>query len=256
MATKTLERRTPKGKEFDIEEELKSLYNLQKVDSKVDEIQVLKGELPIEVKDLEDELAGLQTRIKKLQEELDNFEDSLKQKKQAIKDAESHIKKYEKQQNNVKNNREYDALSKEIEMQKLDILLAEKKIKDSAEEKKMKNTMIEEAEKVIKAKQKELNNKKKELEVIIEETDKEEKSLEKKSKEAQSHIEERLLVAYHKIRQNFRNGLAVVKVQRDACGGCFNQIPPQKQMEIRQRKKIIVCEHCGRITVDVDIDVK
>lgn len=256
MATKTLEKKSSKDKELFIEEELKSLYNLQKIDSKVDEIQVLKGELPIEVKDLEDELAGLETRIEKLNDELKKVEDTVAQRKIAIKEAEALIKKYEKQQANVKNNREYDALSKEIELQKLDIQLSEKRIKDTADDKKSKQAQIEAAEKVIKGKKKDLSNKNKELEVIVEETEKEEKSLMRKSKDAESHIEPRLLVAYQKVRKNFRNGLAVVKVQRDSCGGCFNKIPPQRQMEIRQRKKIIVCEHCGRITVDSEIDVK
>jgi len=243
-----------KEAELPVEEKLQALFNLQKVDSKIDEIRILKGELPEEVNDLEDELTGLQTRIEKLHGDLKDFEQKVTDKKNAIKEAEANIKKYEKQQNNVKNNREFEALNKEIELLKLDIQLNEKRIKDSHEEAKQKKEFIELAEKEIKVKEKELKNKKSELDQIIADTEKEEKSLLKKSKEAESHIEERLLHAYHKIRTQYRNGLAVVTVQRDACGGCYNQIPPQRQAEIRQRKKIILCEHCGRILVDSEIE--
>ena len=236
--------------DLSVEDKLRSLYKLQKVDTKIDDIQILKGELPMEVKDLEDELAGLKTRIGKIEEELKEMENNIGTRKNTIKESESLIKKYQKQQNNVKNNREYDALSKEIELQKLDIQLGEKRIKEATEEMNQKGEYLEASKKTIKDKEKNLKQKKEELERIIEETDAEEKALQRKSKEQQSKIEDRLLQAYHRIRNSYKNGLAVVTVQRDACGGCYNAIPPQTQVEIRQHKKIIVCEHCGRILVD------
>lgn len=236
-----------------MEDRLIQLYKLQKIDSKVDDIQILKGELPMEVSDLEDEITGLRTRIGKQEEEMEAMETGIANRKLAIKDAEANIKKYQKQQGNVKNNREYDALSKEIELQKLDIQLSEKKIKDAKDDKAEKAEVIEAAEKVIKQKEKELKQKKSELEEIIAETEAEEKALLKKSKDAQSKIDERLLAAYNRIRKNFRNGMAVAPVMRNSCGGCFNAIPPQMQSEIRQHKKIIQCEHCGRILVDSEL---
>ncbi|MBK9732292.1 MAG: hypothetical protein IPO83_13600 [Chitinophagaceae bacterium] len=239
-----------------VEEKLRALYRLQKIDTKTDDIQVLKGELPMEVKDLEDELAGLKTRIGKIEDELKEMEENIASRKNSIKEAESLIKKYQKQQNNVKNNREFDALSKEIELQKLDIQLGEKRMREATEEMNVKGEYLETSRKAIKEKEKNLKQKKEELEHIIEETDAEEKTLLKKSKEQQTKIEERLLQAYHRIRTSYKNGLAVVTVQRDACGGCYNAIPPQTQMEIRQHKKIIVCEHCGRILVDEVLETK
>jgi len=233
-----------------VEEKLRALYRLQRIDSKVDDIQILKGELPMEVKDLEDELAGLKTRIGKIEDELNEMENNIATRKNAIKESESLIKKYQKQQNNVKNNREYDALSKEIELQKLDIQLSEKRINEAQNDIDQKKEYLELSKKAIKDKEKNLKQKKEELEHIIEETDAEEKGLQKKSKEQQSKIDDRLIQAYHRIRNSYKNGLAVVTVQRDACGGCYNAIPPQTQAEIRQHKKIIVCEHCGRILVD------
>jgi predicted nucleic acid-binding Zn-ribbon protein len=227
---------------------------LQKIDSKVDEIQILKGELPMEVKDLEDELTGLKTRIAKIEDDLSQVEANVANRKNAIKESESLIKKYQKQQNNVKNNREYDALSKEIELQKLEIQLNEKRIREAADELTAKLELLEVAKKSIKEKEKNLKVKKDELEHIIEETDAEEKALLKKSKEQAGKIEDRLLQAYQRIRSSYRNGLAVVHVNRDSCGGCHNAIPPQTQMEIRQHKKIIICEHCGRILVDEALD--
>lgn len=236
--------------DISVEEKLRALYKLQKIDSKTDEIQILKGELPMEVKDLEDELAGLKTRIGKIEDELKEMDVNIVNRKNAIKESESLIKKYQKQQNNVKNNREFDALSKEIELQKLDIQLGEKRIREAIEDMEQKTAYLEASKKAIKEKEKNLKQKKEELEHIIEETDAEEKTLLKKSKEQQSKIEERLVQAYNRIRSSYKNGLAVVTVQRDSCGGCYNAIPPQTQMEIRQHKKIIVCEHCGRILVD------
>ena len=238
-----------------VEEKLRALYRLQRIDSKVDDIQILKGELPMEVKDLEDELAGLKTRIGKIEDELNEMENNIATRKNAIKESESLIKKYQKQQNNVKNNREYDALSKEIELQKLDIQLSEKRINEAQNDIDQKKEYLELSKKAIKDKEKNLKQKKEELEHIIEETDAEEKGLQKKSKEQQSKIDDRLIQAYHRIRNSYKNGLAVVTVQRDACGGCYNAIPPQTQAEIRQHKKIIVCEHCGRIFADVESPV-
>lgn len=233
-----------------IEESLRNLYRLQKIDTKIDEIQVLKGELPMEVKDLEDELAGLKTRIGKIEEELAQVEGGVSNRTNTIKESESLIKKYQKQQNNVKNNREFDALSKEIEMQKLEIQLNEKRIREAESDVAVRTEQIDLAKKQIKEKEKNLKTKREELERIIEETDAEEKALLKKSKDQAGKIEDRLLQAYHRIRSTYRNGLAVVTVNRDACGGCYNAIPPQTQMEIRQHKKIIICEHCGRVLVD------
>lgn len=241
-------------KEYSVEEKLNSVLTLQKIDSKLDEIQVLKGELPIEVKDLEDEVAGLNTRLGNVEEEIKSIHDFINVKKTAVKDAEALIKKYEKQQTNVKNNREFEAIGKEIEMQTLDIRLSEKHAKDANEEIKEKSKLLETAKIAIEEKETNLNHKKSELEKIIAETEKEEKQYHKQSSDARSKVEPRLLAAYEKIRKTYRNGLAVVSIVRDSCGGCYNNIPPQRQAEIRQRKKIIVCEHCGRIVVDNDLD--
>ncbi|MEO5675178.1 MAG: C4-type zinc ribbon domain-containing protein [Chitinophagales bacterium] len=237
-----------------IEDKLRFLYKLQKIDSTVDDIQILKGELPMEVKDLEDELTGLKTRISKIEDDLKQVDGSMADRKNSIKESESLIKKYQKQQANVKNNREYDALSKEVELQKLEIQLNEKRIRESTDETNAKQELLEVAQKSIKEKEKNLKLKTDELENIIEETDAEEKALLKKSKDQSAKIEDRLLQAYHRIRSSYRNGLAVVNVNRDSCGGCHNAIPPQMQVEIRQHKKIIICEHCGRILVDEALD--
>lgn len=240
--------------ETPIVEKLKALYHLQKIDSKIDEIRILKGELPMEVKDLEDEIAGLKTRVEKFEEEIKDIETNIANRKNAIKECEALIKKYQKQQSNVKNNREYDALSKEIELQKLEIQLNEKKIKDAQELIKSKTEIFEQSEKLIKQKEKELKTKKADLEKIIEETEAEEKALQKKAAEAATKIEERLLTAYHRIRKNYKNGLAVVTVVRNSCGGCYHAFPPQLILEIRQHKKITLCEHCGRILVGENIE--
>ncbi|MGH2643000.1 MAG: zinc ribbon domain-containing protein [Chitinophagaceae bacterium] len=240
-------------KEFSVEEKLVTLLRLQKIDSKLDEIEILKGELPMEVKDLEDELEGLNTRLTNLEDEIKGIEAFISQKKEAIKDSEANIKKYEKQQDNVKNNREYEAITKEIEMQTLENKLNEKQIREANDKIKEKNVVYEAAKKTIKDKENNLNHKKTELEKIIADTDKEEKRFEKESEKAGEEVEPRLLAAYEKIRKTYRNGLAVVSIERDSCGGCFNMIPPQQQAEIRQRKKIIVCEHCGRVLVDADL---
>lgn len=240
-------------KDYSVEEKLSSVVYLQKIESKIDEIQILKGELPMEVSDLEDEVQGLHARQTRIEEEINGIQEFINQKKTAIKDAESLIKKYEKQSDNVKNSREFEAINKEIEMQQLEIKLADKHIKDANEEIAEKVVVLEKAKKNIAAKEGVLNTKKAELEKIIASTEKEEKHFAQLSKEARNKVEERILHSFQRIRKNYRNGLAVVPVERDACGGCFNAIPPQRQSEIRQRKKIIVCENCGRVLVDKEL---
>src|SRR5690242_1257555 len=241
-------------KDYSVEEKLASLIKLQKIDSKLDGIEILKGELPIEVSDLEDEIAGLNARQNRIEEEINGMQQFIEEKKQAIKDSQDLIKKYEKQSDNVKNNREFEAINKEIEMQTLEVKLSEKHIKDATDDIAEKAKQLELAKKAVAAKDTNLKNKKGELEKIIGETEKEEKHYNKLVAAAREEVEERLLVSYDRIRKNYRNGLAVVPVERDACGGCFNAVPPQKQSDIRQRKKIIVCENCGRILVDEDLN--
>ncbi|PIX32358.1 MAG: hypothetical protein COZ59_14445 [Bacteroidetes bacterium CG_4_8_14_3_um_filter_31_14] len=236
-----------------IEDKLLALYNLQTVDSKVDRIKTLRGELPLEVQDLEDEIEGLETRIKKFEEESKEFEKTISTKKAEIKQAENQIKKYTDQQNNVRNNREYDSLTKEIEFQQLEIQLCEKRIKEFTLQMNEKKEQISKAKVGFEERKKDLEVKLSELKEITEETQKEEDELLKKSSQLEKVIEPRLLFAYKRIRSNARNGLAVVGVERDACGGCFNKVPPQRQLEIKTRKKIIVCEYCGRIIIDPDI---
>lgn len=241
-------------KEYSVEEKLTSLIRLQKVDSKLDGLQILKGELPIEVSDLEDEIEGLNARQTRIEEEMNGMQQFIESKREIIKESGELIKKYEKQSDNVKNNREFEAINKEVEMQTLEVKLAEKHIKDATEDLAEKAKQLELAKKAIAVKEGNLKGKKSELEKIIAETDKEEKQYKKLEEAARSAVEERLLLSYDKIRNNYRNGLAVVPVERDSCGGCFNAIPPQKQSEIKQRKKIIVCENCGRILVDDDLE--
>ncbi len=243
----------PSVKEFSVEEKLSSLVLLQKIDGKLDEIQVLKGELPIEVKDLEDEIEGLHARQTRVEEEINGIQEFIEQKKNGIKEAEALIKKYEKQSDNVKNNREFEAINKEIEMQTLEVKLCEKHIKDATEETAEKARMLETAKKAVAAKEGNLSVKKGELEKIIAETEKEETHYNKDAIAARKHVDERLLMSYDRIRKNYRNGLAVVPVERDSCGGCFHAIPPQKQSEIKLRKKVMVCENCGRILVDTGL---
>jgi predicted nucleic acid-binding Zn-ribbon protein len=239
--------------EISVEERLRALYGLQLVDSEIDKIKTLRGELPLEVQDLEDEIAGLETRLGNFKDEVVVLEKSVLKKNNEIVDSEGLIKKYEEQQKNVRNNREFDSLSKEIEYQNLEIELYNKKIKEFNFQIEEKRVVIAESELTLSERRSDLENKKSELDEIISDTQKEEEGLYKKSEKVQSIIEERLLSAYKRIRSNARNGLAVVPVQRDACGGCFNQIPPQRQLDIRSRKKIIVCEYCGRILVDDEI---
>ncbi len=239
--------------EFTVEEKLKALYVLQEIDSNIDKIRTIRGELPMEVSDLEDEIVGLNTRISNINEEIAHLTDQVSKKKQAVKDAKDAIKKYESQQSKVKNNREFDSLNKEIEFQNLEIQLAEKRAKEYGAEVITKNAVLEETQAVLDEKNTVLKMKKTELESIVEETQKEEDHLRKISAKAQTIVDERLFAAYSRVRTNARNGLGVVAIQRDACGGCFNKIPPQRQLDIRQHKKVIVCEHCGRILVDPKI---
>jgi len=239
--------------ELTIEEKLRALFSLQLVDSEIDKIRTLRGELPLEVQDLEDEVEGLETRINNLKTEISELEKSIVSKTNEITTSQGLIKKYEDQQNNVRNNREYDSLSKEVEFQTLEIELCNKKIREFTVLVADKKEVMAEAQAALDERKRDLDGKKSELEDITRDTQKEEEQLDERSKMLQTKIEERLLTAYKRIRTNARNGLAVVSVQRDACGGCFNQIPPQRQLDIRSRKKIIVCEYCGRILVDDEI---
>jgi predicted nucleic acid-binding Zn-ribbon protein len=240
-------------KDFSVEEKLVNLHKLQTVDSSIDQIEILRGELPMEVKDLEDEVQGLVNRQTRIEEEINGITEFIESKKAAIKESEELIAKYEKQSENVKNNREFEAINKELEMQGLEIKLSEKHIRDANEELAEKIKTLDAAKKTIAVKEGVLTHKKGELEKIIADTEIEEKELRIKSEEARAHIDERLLYSYDRIRNSYRNGLAVVTVERDACGGCFNSIPPQRQSEIRLHKKIIVCENCGRILVEGEL---
>jgi predicted nucleic acid-binding Zn-ribbon protein len=242
-------------KDISVELKLRALHELQTVVSEVDKIKVLRGELPLEVQDLEDEIAGLKTRLINLDSEIKNLETATNNKKIAIKDSQALIAKYTEQQNNVRNNREFDSLSKEIEFQNLEIELSEKRIREFTIEMKEKEENIVTSKQLLTERQEDLERKKAELQEIQEETKIEEERLKAKSEKIESFIEPRLLTAFKRIRKNARNGLAVVTIQRDACGGCFNKIPPQRQMDIANRKKIIVCEYCGRILVDPQINV-
>nr|WP_321484853.1 C4-type zinc ribbon domain-containing protein [uncultured Draconibacterium sp.] len=242
-------------KDISVEEKLRALHELQSVVSEVDKIKTLRGELPLEVQDLEDEIAGLKTRLVNLDDEVKNLDTSINNKKIAIKDSQALIVKYTEQQNNVRNNREFDSLSKEIEFQNLEIELSEKRIKEFTAEMAQKKETITASKEQLKEREEDLDRKKSELSEITEETKIEEDKLRTKSEKIESFIEPRLLGAFKRIRKNARNGLAVVTIQRDACGGCFNKIPPQRQLDIASRKKIIVCEYCGRILVDQNINV-
>ena len=239
--------------EITVERKLIELYTLQQIDSKIDKIRIIRGELPLEVQDLEDEIAGMETRIAKFNEELEKFAKDIVDYKNKIKEATALIKKYEEQQNNVRNNREYESLTKEIEYQSLDIQLCEKRINDCTKKSEMLKITLNETNARLEERKGDLELKKNELSSIVEETEKEEEELMARSKDSEQLIEERLLTAYKRIRKNARNGLAVVKIERDACGGCYNKIPPQHQLDIRMHKKIIVCEYCGRILIDQDI---
>ncbi|OQX98623.1 MAG: hypothetical protein B6I24_04815 [Bacteroidetes bacterium 4572_128] len=239
-----------KNLEISVAEKLVALYSLQVADSKIDEIKILRGELPLELEDLEDEITGFKTRYKKFQEEVKDLEKSIKNYHTSIEESNVLIKRYKEQQLKVRNNREYDSLSKEIEYQTLEIELSEKRIKKFTSESTEKTKEVKEIKALLSDRKKEFELKTSQLSSIVEDTKKEEKILLKKSVELETLIEERLLKAYKRIRGNARNGLAVVPVERDACGGCFNKIPPQRQLDIASRRKIIVCEYCGRILVD------
>lgn len=239
-----------KKKEVTIEERLRALYDLQLIDSRVDEIRNVRGELPLEVRDLEDEVTGLNTRIQKLDDNLETIEDEIKSKKNLIEEAKTLIKKYNEQQKNVRNNREFNSITKEIEFQELEIQLAEKHIKEHQVQIEQKKEVIVETKERLKDLETHLKHKSSELDAILAETEKEEQALIKKSDQYQKQIEERLVFAYHRIRRNVKNGLAVVPIERGASGGSFFTIPPQVQAEIAARKKIITDEHSGRILVD------
>jgi uncharacterized protein len=241
-------------KDYSVEEKLSSLVKLQKVDAKLDEIKILKGELPIEVSDLEDEIQGLTLRKNRFEEEINGIAEFIEQKKKAIVDADALVKKYEKQSEAVKNSREFEAINKEIEMQQLEGKLAEKHIRDANEELADKVRLLETVKKQLTTKEATLGHKKGELDKIIAETEKEESHYNELSLAARKGMEDRLLYSYDRIRKSYRNGLAVVPVERDACGGCYNSIPPQRQSEIRQRKKVMICENCGRILVDDELN--
>ena len=246
----TIDKKTDDKADISIEQKLFALYSLQQIDSQIDKIRIIRGELPLEVQDLEDEIIGLETRIENFNTEIESLDQSISEKNNAIKESQSLIKKYEDQQMNVRNNREYDSLSKEVEFQNLEIQLAEKRINEYKQALVLKNEEIDKSKTVLEERKSDLDIKKNELQDIVAETEKEEDSLIEKSNEHQKFIESRLLTAYKRIRKNARNGLAVVPVERDACGGCFSKIPPQRQLDIRMHKKIIVCEYCGRILVD------
>lgn len=240
---------TATKKEVSVAEKLDALYELQKIDSEIDRIRTIRGELPLEVQDLEDEIEGLETRISKIQEEIKELDTEVIERKNATKDSETAIAKYKEQQNNVRNNREYESLSKEIEFQELEIKLHDKKSKEAKLKVASKKELLEEAKERYEFRSTDLAGKKAELQEIVGETQKDEEDLVKKSDEAKKKIDDRLVSAYERLRNNAKNGLAVVPVDRDACGGCFNKIPPQRQLDIQAKKKVLVCEHCGRILV-------
>jgi hypothetical protein len=239
-----------------VEDKLRALYRLQLIDSAIDKIRIVRGELPLEVEDLQDEIEGLQTRLNNLQSELEDLQQKVSDRKNAIIESSEMIKKYEEQQKNVRNNREFDSISKEIEYQTLEIQLAEKRMKEFEAQIEQKKEVLDSAEETLNGRKKDLEVKEKELEGIIKETEKEEKALLKASGEAEDMIEDRLLNAYKRIRGSVKNGLAVVPVERGSSGGSFIKIPPQRQLDIAARKKIITDEHSGRILVDEDLAIE
>ena len=239
--------------EYTVEEKLKSLYQLQLIFSEIDRIKTLRGELPLEVQDLEDDIAGLRTRIANYSADIENLRTEESKRKIKIEEAKAMIEKYTEDQNNVRNNREYDLLAKEIEFQSLEVEFCEKKLRQFAAELKSKMEDIERTEGLLEDRLRDLEDKKSELEEIVSETKEEEEKLRDRAKVLEGSIEARLLQSFKRIRKNTRNGLGVVYVQRDACGGCFNKIPPQRQLDIKMRKKIIVCEYCGRIMIDPEL---
>ena len=254
MATTTTTKEAKKNpQDLTVEQKLKALYQLQTMLSKIDEIKTLRGELPLEVQDLEDEIAGLNTRIERLKSEIAELKTSIAGKKVEIEAAKSSVAKYKEQQDNVRNNREYDFLSKEIEFQTLEIELCEKRTREFTDQQNDKEKEVGKCSEKLEERTKDLEAKRNELDEIVAETKQEEEKLRDKAKELETKIEPRLLQSFKRIRKNSRNGLGIVYVQRDACGGCFNKIPPQRQLDIRSRKKIIVCEYCGRIMIDPEL---
>ena len=239
--------------EIPVEHKLKTLYQLQTTLSKIDEIKTLRGELPLEVQDLEDEIAGLNTRVERIKTEVAELKQSIAGKRVEIETNKAQMAKYKEQQENVRNNREYDFLTKEIEFKTLEIELCEKRIREYSEKEVEKTREMEESIHAKEERQKDLDMKQNELDEIISETKQEEEKLREKAKDLETKIEPRLLLSFKRIRKNSRNGLGIVYVQRDACGGCFNKIPPQRQLDIRSRKKVIVCEYCGRIMIDPEL---
>jgi predicted nucleic acid-binding Zn-ribbon protein len=240
-------------KETTVAEKLDALYALQKIDSQIDKIRTVRGELPLEVQDLEDEIEGLETRIKNLQDEAKELDTEVADRKIAMKDAEAAIVKFKDQQNNVRNNREFESLAKEIEYQELEIKLHDKRMKEAKIKITAKKEVLDEAKERLELRKGDLKVKQDELNEIVGETQKEEEALIAQSEKAKSLIDSRLIAAYDRLRSNAKNGLAVVGVDRDSCGGCFNKIPPQRQLDIDTRRKVIVCEHCGRILVPAEV---
>lgn len=236
-----------------VEEKLETLYKLQTTLSAIDEKRALRGELPLEVQDLEDDIAGLTTRVEKIKDEIEDFQQAVTQKKAEIAAAQISVKKYNEQLDDVQNNREYDTLKKEIEFQTLEIELCNKKIREAATKVEERKSDLKRAEEQIEDRKQALEEKKNELDEIVEETRAEEERLRDKAKDLEMKVEPRLLTSFKRIRKNARNGLGIVYVQRDACGGCFNKIPPQRQLDIKMHKKIIVCEYCGRIMIDPEL---
>lgn len=240
-------------KEVTVEEKLKTLYSLQQKLSEIDDIKILRGELPLEVADLEDEIIGLETRIKKYETELKEADTAVSNQKQKAKDSSLKIEKYKEQLDNVRNNREFDHLSKEIEFETLEIELSEKKVREFTQESKNMVEQVDKSKAFLVERSGDLAQKKEELDGIVSETKQQEEQLREEVKEIEAEVEPRLLQAFKRIRKSARNGLAVVCIERGACGGCFNKIPPQKQMDIKIGKKIIVCEYCGRIMIDPEL---
>jgi len=242
--------------ESTVAQKLEAIYNLQLIDSRLDAIVKVRGALPEEVQDLEDEIAGYGTRLEKFKRDIEAFEDEIKRYKENIKDSEKLIKKYQEQQMNVRNNREYDAITKELELQDLEIQVSKKKIAEAGVKIDSKKADLEELSNLMKDRQKDLDLKKDELSTIVSESESEESKLRAEKEKAAKKVEDRLIKSYTKIRANAKNGLAVVMVKRGACGGCFNTVPPQRQADIREKKKLIVCEHCGRILAGVEDEIE
>ncbi len=242
--------------ESTVAQKLEAIHNLQLIDSRLDAIVKVRGALPEEVQDLEDEIIGYDTRLNKFQTEIESFEDEIKRLKEGIKDSEKLIKKYQEQQMNVRNNREYDAITKELELQDLEIQVSKKKIIEAGVRIDQKKVDLDELSAVMKDRKKDLDQKKDELSTIVSESETEESKLRTDREKASKKVDERLVKSYTKIRANAKNGLAVVMVKRGACGGCFNTVPPQRQADIREKKKLIVCEHCGRILAGVEDEVE